>query len=767
MKGRRRTYLSYSLILGFLLFALPPLAFATKGPRMDNLLIKYYASVEAAYDALKASEIDVVGYELTDVLYADAVTDPNICLGQVADQGMYEFDLNSNHTISSYPGVESFIYGKKRSGVRKAITYLVNKDLIVSDCCGGFAERIDQLLGAPHKGWRNQTHPGWGSSSFVYEYNPDTAAALLDAEGFVQGTTPNPAFNPLISWSAEFLRVYPDDHPTHAGSDVHPILMYIRTDDVRRNCAGNDLKYHLETIGFKVSCPVYWVMEMWPIIMDIMDFHIYTGSWSLGRFPSLYQYGLMHSSQWYPYGSNYITGVDIAGDPNFPDLDASLLEGLTATTHSAAGAAVKKSSGLAHFEYCVNVPLWSSANYWAWKSSVKGVVNAEGAGPENGYSFMNMYKTDGTTLVYGLKTIPVAMNKIYSSWYYDYQCLDRMELYGNGITVAPYDLAIDQNAFITSWQTGTYIDYDTGAEQFMNAFTYRSDGYAVEPVTGNVVEHLNATQVYASIWYMYQTPDTWHFSYLPSMIDHLNITDNDCSIEMYWCSLNYWNTYYGGTAILSFDWLTTSPLSTFHTEDIAWPGGAGMDWVGLANQHVFWIERTVTLDGTPLVQGVDYEIYTPCSGSIADGDMRLITPTAAGTLHVEYWVVGDAHGYTPGNLPWQTSFQGAGAFYATDFVAGAGGYIALAANRQYYMETPPLGEIDFVRKSNGCYRVDIFDVVIVASAYGSTGGGLPDSNWFPGADLVLDGGRVDIFDIVTITSNYGLDWDCPPSYPPP
>ena len=104
-------------------------------------------------------------------------------------------------------------------------------------------------------------------------------------------------------------------------------------------------------------------------------------------------------------------------------------------------------------------------------------------------------------------------------------------------------------------------------------------------------------------------------------------------------------------------------------------------------------------------------------------------------------------------------------FYATSFTAGAGGQLAFSANRQYYMETPPLGEIDFVRKSGGQYKVDIFDVVIVASAYGSTGSGILDSNWFVGADLVPECCKVDIFDVVTVTGKYGLQWDLPPPCP--
>jgi hypothetical protein len=676
---------------------------------------------------------------------------------------MYEFDVQNNHTIATYPGVESFIFGEKRKGVRKAITYLADKDLIVTDCTGGFTERIDQLLAAPHKGWRNQTHPGWGDGNFTFEYDPDTAASILDAEGFVQGTTPNPAYNPALTWSAEFLRVYPGDHPTEAGNDVHPVVMCIRTDDLRRFCAGDLLKYHLEVVGFPTAAIYGSSTELYDQVMGDMNFHIYTGGWSLGRFPPLYQYGLMHESQNYPYGSNYITGMNETNLPNYPELDEVLLEGYTALTYSTAQAAVKKASGIAHYDLCVHIPLWSTASYWAWKCNVKAVVNAEGAGPENGYSFMNMYKTDDTALTYGTIRFPTAMNKFYSSWYYDYQNLNRMDLYGNGITAPPYDLGVDQNAFITEWVTDTFIDPDDATEKSKNTFTYRSDGYAVEPVTGNIVEQLNAHHVYADIWYTYQTPDCWAFSGV-QWIDHINITNSDCDVEMYWATLSYWNTYYGGgSAINSLSYLQQSPLSTFETQDIAFAGGTGY----VATDEDPWLFEVVTLDGTPLVQGIDWEIYapTPATGTGGDAQLRILTTQAAGTLHVEYWAVGDARGYTPGNIAWQQSFEGAGAFYATDFVAGAGGYLALAANRQYYMETPPLGEIDFVRKGNDCYKVDIFDVVIVASAYGSTGGAILDSNWFPGADLVPECCKVDIFDVVTVTGKYGLEWDCPPPCP--
>ena len=58
--------------------------------------------------------------------------------------------------------------------------------------------------------------------------------------------------------------------------------------------------------------------------------------------------------------------------------------------------------------------------------------------------------------------------------------------------------------------------------------------------------------------------------------------------------------------------------------------------------------------------------------------------------------------------------------------------------------------------------VDIFDIVTAASAYGSQGGGVPDDNWAPGADLAPECCVIDIFDIVTITARYGTRFDIVP-----
>jgi hypothetical protein len=75
------------------------------------------------------------------------------------------------------------------------------------------------------------------------------------------------------------------------------------------------------------------------------------------------------------------------------------------------------------------------------------------------------------------------------------------------------------------------------------------------------------------------------------------------------------------------------------------------------------------------------------------------------------------------------------------------------------MDTPPIGEIDFIRKPDGSQKVDIFDIVKAIAAYGSSGYDIFDRRWLPGTDLAPPGGQIDIFDIVTVTAQYGTEWD--------
>jgi hypothetical protein len=284
-------------------------------------------------------------------------------------------------------------------------------------------------------------------------------------------------------------------------------------------------------------------------------------------------------------------------------------------------------------------------------------------------------------------------------------------------------------------------------------YTYRPDASFVEPVTGNQLANVNASHVYASIWYHYQLPGHFH----PDVDDvhHLNLV-GPYTLDIYFDSSSYWHAYAAQPPITSFHLLRQGTLSAVRTESLSFTGPG---YLGLSYKP-FWVTSIIGLGG--LAQGTDWELVR--DGPSGDADVY-IYKAATGTVDITYYSVEDATGYTPGNLPWETAFEGAGAWYATAFTPGVGGSLTLRKNPFYYMERPVLGEIDWEREPNGAYKLDLWDLMKLLarpSAYGSQGTGVPSPGWFAAADVAPPGGKIDIFDIVTIVVHYGEEFDLPP-----
>ena len=712
-----------------LVTALPlPSAAALNGPREDDLTLHYYPNMTSAYVALKHGEIDIVLFDLSQDLVADAVQDPNLVLAPVADYGMYEFDLNNNYSIPSYPGIRSPM---NYTEMRQAVAFLSNKDYYVNTLLGGFAERIDQPVAAPLKGWANASlwYP-----YYPYEYDPEAAKAVLDSR-FPEGATPNPYYDPLDPLSSQFLRQYPIDHPQKAGQDLDPLKFRVRSEHTARREAGCAVAGAMRSMGVPIDLPsgYYSSALWWWWIYDRSDYHFYTGGWSVGRFPPLTLYGLFHSNNAFPGGSNYVTG-----NGTHPKLDELLYSCYYADSYNQAVSSCKLACGFMT-EECVTVPLWSPRSYVCYSKRLQGIVNMEGRGPENDYTFMNAYKTDGSPIRMGCIREPAAVNIIYSGWIYDYNTLDRMTLYG-GVGFPPYNLAGDQASFVKDWETTTWND--GGANKTKVTQTYRSDGCFVKPASGDQGRNVNATHYYISAWYHYHA-DGW-FSTGFADLHHIDITGEYTS-EIYFDTLSYWNTYYAQGPLLPVDtWAEHPELITKHNKTTVDP--ATPCFIATAEDPVWF--TSVAFNNTMLTLGTDY--------NIVKGQLYVYDALGSGTLEVQYWAVGDPHGYTPGDLPWEIVFEGAGMYYATSFTPDVDGGITLKRNPFYYMETPLLGDVDFVRKPNGAYKVDIYDLALAAGAFSSQGTGTPSSNWFPGADLAPNGGVIDIFDEVTVT---GVNWD--------
>jgi hypothetical protein len=717
-----------------------------KGPRTGDLHISFYPNITAAYTALKEGEIDMLGYELPRELYDDAVADPDIVLAPVSDFGMYQFDLNNNDTIYS---VRDYRSPMSYVEMRRAIAFLTDKNYIVREICEGFAERIDQQLAAPAKGWANKSY--W-YPHYPYEYDPAHAAATLDTT-FPQGTTPNPDYDPAFPGSARYLRTYPGGHEK-AGQNLDALKFVIRNDDIWRLNAGQLIASNAKKLGIPVDLIEGSHASIYERVYGQFDYHLYTGGKSQGNMPAvtLYDY---HSSDIYPYGSNYVTGIR-ENEPRYPHLDEYLERARFPANYSEAVQAVKLAVGYMT-EECMTIPLYSPRSYWAYSRVLLGVVNMESEGPLNRYTLMNAYKIDGTAIRIGLKSAPVQMNSHYSSWYYDYQCLDRMNLGTDwssilkdaGVNVPPYDLSIQQPSFVWDWETGTWVDPADNKTKTKVTKWFTDKGFFTEPVTGNQKANVNSSHYFFNVWYDYNlNPTVWLWGDIAD-IHHIVMNDSH-TVTIYFDSLSYWNTYYANEVFRPMDtWAQQPELVTQSSASFAVTGPV------TTNIQPCWVS-SINVDGMPLTQGTEW--------NIVKGKLTILN-AVSGTLNVDYWEPNDAQGYTPGNVAWQTIFEGAGMYYAVDFAPGASGFLALKKNPHYWMETPLLGEVDFAwqwatgpKPRDGSYSIDILDVVKAAGAYGSHGTGVPDARWIAGADVAPPGGQIDIFDIVTITGKYGEAW---------
>jgi hypothetical protein len=727
-----------SLLLMMVAF---PSASALKGTRGEDLSVTFYATQEAAYTALSTGEIDFILYELTSSQADNAFTNPNLVTAKVPSSGFYEFDLNNNYSISDYPGIRSPM---NYTEMRQAVAFLSDKDYYVDTLLGGKAVRIDQMIAAPYYGWANAS---MSYPYYPYEYSPAAAKAKLDTT-FPVGTTPNPYYDAGNPLSSPYLRQYPVGH-SKAGMDLDPMKFKVRSDSTPRLEAGRGVVNWMRTLGVPIDSQEGSSSTLHPVVMADFNYHFYTGGWSVGRFPPLSLYGLYHSINAFSEGSNYVTGGhfpfvgDNATDPRLyrshPILDQYLYNCNYALTYGDAVKYCKLAAGYMT-EICVNVPCWSASSFWVWNKNLLGVVGMQGDDPENGYTFQNAYKTDGSAIRCGTINFPPSVNIVYSNWVYSYSVLDRMTLYG-GIDVPAYNVAADQAGFVTNWETTTW----DGGTKTLVRMTLRDDGYFAKPVSGDQGENVNASYYFWNAWLDFQVGDGW-FSTGFIDLHHVDIT-GPYSFDIYFNSLSYWNTYYCQGPLRPMDtWMAqgedfiNQTVETF--VDPTTPGA-----INMAGDPI-WIDY-VTFDGTPLTMFTDYNIVL--------GKLYIYSTLGTGTLEVSYHYITTPtalRGTTSGGLAWQTIFEGAGQYYCTAFNINTAA--TFKRNPFYYMVTPPLGEIDFVKKPDGNYKVDIFDLALAGGAFGSQGTGVPSSNWFAGADLAPNGGVVDIYDEVTVT---GVNWD--------
>jgi hypothetical protein len=400
-------------------------------------------------------------------------------------------------------------------------------------------------------------------------------------------------------------------------------------------------------------------------------------------------------------------------------------------------------------EQCVNIPIFTASSFWVYSNELLGTVNMDSYAYDQDLFFLNAYKQDDSPIRWGLIGPPNMLNIQYSSWTYDYQCLNRV--YDSGrFDRPPYDISADQPGFVLDWYSDIWDD--NGTIKAKNHRLFRSDNFFCDS-DGTQLANVDADHYLFSNYVRYAVgPGSWFWSDVRD-IKFFNKV-NDTFVEIYYNERSYWLYDSASPALLPMSvWLNTSHglteriVETYVVDfNLTTPGLMGL---GRAQPNgPCWVNSiTSDLDGV-LTEWVDFHWEL--------GDWYMDTPLTPGAvITVDYYALDNVSGHTLGDNPWQDVTIGSGMYYATGYFQGVGGNFTAKRNPHYYLETPLLGEIDFVWEAGGYYEITIFDIVKAAGAYGSQGTGIPDRNWLPSADLTPPSGVVDIFDIVTITSKYG------------
>jgi len=740
------------IILGIsLLISMQFQVIASPPRHLKGLEIYFYETPDEAYAALKAGEVDIMQWSLTNDQYQEVVTDSTLLLAGHTGSGIKEFDLNNNYTVLSYPGVRS---PTNEITFRQAIAHMVDKDWIVSDVLDGFGERVDVPIGAAIMGYGNESVIG---GNYPYPYSLTRAAALLDI--YFEDTDDDGTRNYPVGWPGR-----------ESGPNLDPLITLIRIDDEHRKAAGQALVNNMQTLDI----PVNQITDPFIISFHLeeVNYHIYTGGWSFGRYPT-YLYNLFHSSNW-PL-SNFVTGMNSSNLPNYPDLDDVLKDVYYAEDNNAFKDAVKKATGLL-VELCVNIPLYSYRYWWAYRKNLVGIVSMDGWGMENAYTFLNAYKVDDPDtpedesqdpIRMGTIHAPEKLNILYSMYYYDYAVLDR--IFDRLLSVNPYDLSVDQPWIAQDWEVSTWYDPQDGKNKTKVTYWIRKDVFWHAPATGEEVRQFTAHDVEFTIWYIYSFDDCWQ-SYDFWHVHHTNVVD-DFTIEVCFDTKAIWLQYSPTGPLLPKD--EYIPLLCGTNSKSFYSDGTNCSE---STKYVFTDDQVLQvisadIDGTPLVEGVYFEIFATGSPNYTHNEIHFLKTLTNGTVTINYYTpTVDPDGYYLGDLDWTLTFYSIGPYYPIDIEPGVGGHVILNCNPSHFLGAPVLGEIDWrwnwvgtTSPRSGYYQVNLYDAVMLLKAYGSSGYDVPDPNWLPGADLdPTQLGHVGLYDAVTILHKYGTKWGQPP-----
>lgn len=744
------------------------LASTQKGPRSGGLDICFYYSPESCFLALQSGAIDIMAWPITaDSWIDDVEQDSDLVIAPFTDSNMiYGFNFNINETIKRYSAVKSPF---SSASFRTAVACLIDKDYIADTIFSGNVERIDVPLPTSQSEWWNTSvcYP-----NYPYEYNITRAEQLLDENGF-------------NDTDSDGYRNYPVGWPQKEdGPDLDPIVFYADQMDLQRYSMALALKDGLETVGIPVDFE-YSGPNMYTDVMLDQNYHIFSGAQIVNSYPvylsilAIFVFLYASFGQSLSYGASWQCLPFIRDTLQNAGLSQLYKKLLQASSWEDAIQYTKQIQSI-YTEHCFEVPVCSVKGYFAYSKNIAGIVGEKGYGIDNPYTFLNAYRTDDpdAPIRVGLVQPPNLLNILYSDSIIDYQCLDK--IYTGLISYNPYDTRTPQPWIAQDWEMGTWIDAEDNEEKTVVTYYLRDDVYWVQPGTGYPDGLFTAKDYEFTCYYVYaQLP------YEPTVrmgcphydkfkdIHHIEIV-NDIEVRVYMNITSMWAYQLPTYPLLpKHVWLDEplayQELKHFEIDNDDLPGELSLSDLVVSGSEDTNI--TVLLSNGTLAELQYGEDFTWKKGAIYV-NVDSIDEVEIDELWASYWKSGNAMGYTPANLPWEEILEGCGSYFALSHVRNS--YLICNSSRNFFLETPPLGEIDWrwiwdtpggvpgwenPGRDGGCFQIQVYDVVKATASYCHYGTDLFDPDYFPGADIDdYDLGHVGIYDIALITSKYGLTW---------
>jgi hypothetical protein len=471
-------------------------------------------------------------------------------------------------------------------------------------------------------------------------------------------------------------------------------------------------------------------------------------------------------------------------------LNQALLEAWNAAGFEDAKIRTKDAQSV-YMENVFEIPVCSLRSFFAYRRNLLGVVSARGFGINNPYTFLNIRRTDDPSqpIVIGIVCAPIMLNPLYSMYQQDYQCLDK--IYTGLLTPDPYNMSAMQPWVAEDWKTGTWYDAEYNKTKTFVDYWFRTDVHWTKPVTGEADGWFTASDYEFTCHYIYdQLPydrelgfgcphyDRFHEIYNVTVFD-------DYHVRVYMNTTSVWADQWPIFPLLpKHKWLR-EPLACSRSDnfdvgtDIELPSKLPL------NEHVVSGSQDTRIKAR-LANGAEVWLEWGKQFTWKKGDLYVTTNSVNGVqieqLWVDYWINGDLDrlfGYFPGygeeGFEWYDILEGCGPFYLKELYVSEG-YHIYGANRNFFLETPVLGDIDFKYMWNpgepprsGCYKVGLADQVLLANAYGTSGYGsqqllLPGTKgvWNPAADIATPAGKIGLSDVVALAAHYGEEWGAPP-----